>query len=101
PHPGPLPLAPFPNALMALSLRARTRVRRAAIAGCVLVIATAAWFIADAGRVLQHEDPLSHADAIFVLAGTRAERWLEAVDLYREGYASTIVLSPGIVEPGE
>ncbi|MGH9411182.1 MAG: YdcF family protein, partial [Vicinamibacterales bacterium] len=48
-----------------------------------------------------HEDPLSHADAIFVLAGTRTERWLEGVDLYRQGYAPVIVLSPGIVEPSE
>lgn len=85
---------------MALSLRARTRLRRAALACCCLLLA-GTWFLADGGRFLQHEDPLSHADAIFVLAGTRAERWLEAADLYRQGYAPTIVLSPGIVESAE
>ena len=85
---------------MALSLRARTYVRRAIAAVC-LIVAAGAWFVVDGGRFLQHEDPLSHADAIFVLAGTRAERFLEAVDLYRQGYASTIVLSPGIVESAE
>ena len=86
---------------MALSLRARTRLRRAALACCLLLVAAAAWFLVYGGRFLQHEDPLSHADAIFVLAGTRAQRWLEAADLYREGYAPTIVLSPGIVESAE
>lgn len=86
---------------MVLWLRARTRLRRAALACVLLLAAAAACFIIYGGRFLQHEDPLSHADAIFVLAGTRAERWLEAADLYREGYAPTIVLSPGIVEAGE
>lgn len=86
---------------MALSFRARARLRRAAIVCGFLLLAAAAWFLVYGGRVLQHEDPLSHADAIFVLAGTRAERWLGAVDLYREGYAPTIVLSPGIIEPAE
>ena len=47
------------------------------------------------GRYLQHEDPLQKADAIFVLAGTRMERPLEAVDLYKEGWAPVVVLSPG------
>ena len=53
------------------------------------------------GRYLQHEDPLQKADAIFVLAGTRLERPLEAVDLYNEGHAPLIVISPGRPEPGE
>lgn len=54
-----------------------------------------------AGRFLVYEDPLKHADAIFVLAGARAERWLEAVDLYHEGIAPRIVLSPGRLEAAE
>lgn len=53
------------------------------------------------GRYLQHEDALHKADAIFVLAGTRLERPLEAVDLYREGWAPVIALSPGTAEPME
>jgi uncharacterized SAM-binding protein YcdF (DUF218 family) len=53
------------------------------------------------GRYLQHEDPLVKADAIFVLSGTRAERPLEAMDLYNQGWAPVIVLSPGRPEPAE
>jgi uncharacterized SAM-binding protein YcdF (DUF218 family) len=53
------------------------------------------------GRYLQHEEALRRADAVFVLAGGRLERGLEAVDLYREGYAPVIVLSPGGQEPAE
>lgn len=41
------------------------------------------------------EDPLAPADAIVVLAGARADRWLEAIDLYRESYAPRIVVSQG------
>ena len=48
-----------------------------------------------AGRLLHHQDELAHADLIMVLAGERIERWLEAVDLYKEGWAPRIVLSPG------
>ena len=48
-----------------------------------------------------YEDPLRHADAIFVLAGARAERWLEAVDLFHEGVAPRIILSPGELEQAE
>ena len=59
------------------------------------------WFLVYGGRYLQHEDPLQRSDAIFVLAGTRAERLLEGADLYKEGHAPVIVLSPGRPEPGE
>ena len=61
----------------------------------------AVWLLYYGGRYLQHEDPLQKADAIFVLAGTRLERPFEAVDLYKEGYAPIIVLSPGRPEAGE
>lgn len=60
-----------------------------------------AWLLVYGGRYLQHEDPLQRSDAIFVLAGTRAERLLEGADLYKEGHAPVIVLSPGRPEPGE
>jgi uncharacterized SAM-binding protein YcdF (DUF218 family) len=58
-------------------------------------------FLPFAGRFLDHDDPLQKADVIFVLAGARIERWLEAVDLYREGWAPRLVLSPGPVHPIE
>ena len=47
------------------------------------------------------EDPLRSADAIFVLAGSRVERWLEGYELYRERQAPLIVLSPGPTSKAE
>ncbi|TAK13070.1 MAG: YdcF family protein, partial [Acidobacteria bacterium] len=47
------------------------------------------------------EDPLDHVDAIYVLGGPWALRWLEGADLFREGYAARIVLSPASRDPGE
>lgn len=81
--------------------RARTFVRRALMLLVPLGSAGAVWLFVYGGRFLQHEDPLQHADAIFVLAGTRLERPLEALDLYKEGWAPRIVLSPGITEDAE
>lgn len=52
-----------------------------------------------AGQLLIKEDPLRGADAIVVLAGQPVERWLEAVDLHREGYAPLVLLSPGYEDP--
>jgi uncharacterized SAM-binding protein YcdF (DUF218 family) len=46
-----------------------------------------------AARFLIEEDAPVRADAIFVLAGSVPDRTLEAVALYREGYAPRIVLS--------
>ena len=81
--------------------RRRTALRRILVVLVLLAIAAGAWFMVYGGRYLQHEDPLVKADAMFVLAGTRLERPLEAVDLFKEGYAPLIVLSPGRPEPGE
>jgi len=58
-------------------------------------------FLAFAGLFLRQSDELQHADLIMVLGGARVERWLEAVDLYKEGWAPAIVMSPGIVSPLE
>ena len=79
----------------------RTAIRRAVLALLVLAAAGAAWLVLYGGRYLQHEDPLQKSDVIFVLAGTRAERLLEGYQLYMEGYAPLIMLSPGRREPGE
>jgi uncharacterized SAM-binding protein YcdF (DUF218 family) len=81
--------------------RLRTVVRWTILVLFLVAAAGAAWLLVYGGRYLQHEDPLTKADAIFVLAGTRLERPLEAVDLYKAGYAPLIVLSPGRPEPGE
>jgi len=77
----------------------RRTVRRTLIVAAGLVAAAAAGALLEGGRYLQHEDPLRHADALFVLGGSRAERTLEAVDLYQGGYAPIIALSPGHEEP--
>lgn len=58
-------------------------------------------FLPFAGRFLAHQDPLARADLIFVLAGSRTERWLEAVDLFKDGWAPRIAVSPGHVDPIE
>jgi uncharacterized SAM-binding protein YcdF (DUF218 family) len=50
------------------------------------------------GRFMAAEDPLETADAIFVFAGTRVERPLEAFDLYRDGYAPRVVVTRAVAE---
>jgi uncharacterized SAM-binding protein YcdF (DUF218 family) len=52
-------------------------------------------FLPFAGRFFSAANPLQRADAIVVLAGSRVDRWLEAVDLFKEGWAPRVVLSPG------
>ena len=76
-------------------------VRRTVLLVLAAATAAAVWLVVYGGRYLQHEDPLQKADAIFVLGGARVERWLEAYDLYRDGYAPVILLSPERAEPAE
>lgn len=64
----------------------------------VVLLITAA--LLGAGRMVTREDPLQKADAIYVLGGSWVERWLEAADLYREGYAPSVVISRGTIEGG-
>jgi uncharacterized SAM-binding protein YcdF (DUF218 family) len=70
-----------------------------ALAACGLLLSIL--FLPFAGRYLVKEDPLQKSDAILVLSGERVQRWLEAVDLYHEGWAPRIVLSQGHVEDAE
>lgn len=79
----------------------RTLVRRTLIASAFVALALVAIASIRAGAYLQHEDPLTHADALFVLAGSRLERALEAADLFQAGYAPVILMSPGREEPAE
>jgi len=67
-----------------------TRLRVAAAATFLLL--TLAFAIPRLGTWLVIEDPLTKADAIFVLGGTRFERPLEAADLYLAGWAPIISL---------
>ena len=81
--------------------RLRTFVRRGTPLAVLALVLAGVWLRLEGGRFLQNEDPLQHADAIFVLAGTQMERPLEGVDLYKEGWAPLVVLSPGRPEPAE
>jgi len=67
----------------------------------VVLLFIAAGLFMSAGRFVTKEDPLEHADAIYVLGGTWAKRWLEGADLFREGYSARIVLSPEASDAGE
>ena len=82
-------------------LRARRLFARLLLATLLLAVLLGAFACPRAGHYLIVDEPLRPADVIVVLAGTRVERWLEAVDLYREGRAAAILLSSGIVEPAE
>jgi len=79
----------------------RSVARRVLTAALLLVFAGGAWFFYYGGRFLQRDDPLQKADAILMLGGARAERCLEAYELYKEGFAPLIVLSPGRLERAE
>jgi uncharacterized SAM-binding protein YcdF (DUF218 family) len=71
-------------------------VRRRGIAiglGALLALAVGALpVLRAAGRFLVEDDPPQHADAIVVLSGSYPDRILEAVALYREGWAPHIIL---------
>ena len=68
--------------------------------GVVLVLA-GAWACPRVGPYLVVDTVSGPADAVVVLAGTRTERWLEAVDLYKEKAAPRILLSSGYIEAAE
>src|SRR5262249_31527096 len=53
------------------------------------------------GVFLVHVDPLIKADAVYVLGGARVNRALEALELYRAGYAPLIMMSNAAREAGE
>jgi uncharacterized SAM-binding protein YcdF (DUF218 family) len=50
------------------------------------------------GPFLTKEDAIAKADAVFVLAGTRMVRPLEAADLFFEGYAPRLVMTRDLQE---
>jgi uncharacterized SAM-binding protein YcdF (DUF218 family) len=59
----------------------------------VALAAAAVYAFLDLGRFMAYEDPLQPADAIVVLAGTRAERQMEGADLYLAKYAPVVVVT--------
>jgi uncharacterized SAM-binding protein YcdF (DUF218 family) len=70
--------------------------RRALALGLLAVLAAlliaAPLALRAAGRYLVESDPLERADAIVVLTGSYPDRILEAVDLYKAGWAPRIIL---------
>jgi uncharacterized SAM-binding protein YcdF (DUF218 family) len=79
--------------LSVLSIRSRFLSRNWLTALAVVVLVAGAYGFVHLGAFLAREDPLMRADAIFVLAGTRVERPLEAADLYLAGYAPRVLLT--------
>jgi uncharacterized SAM-binding protein YcdF (DUF218 family) len=65
------------------------------------IILITAFALSRLGAFLVVQDPLAKADAIFVLGGTRYERPLEAVELYKAGWAPRITLMRQIADNGE
>lgn len=59
----------------------------------VLLVVAAAVVFRDTGRWLDREDPLSHADVIFVVGGAMPQRALEAAKVFAMGYAPEVWLS--------
>ena len=71
-------------------------MRRQALAIGVIalagLVAAAVPLLGAAGRFLVENDPLQHADAIVVLAGSYPDRIIEAATLYGEGWAPRLIL---------
>ncbi|MGC2182867.1 MAG: YdcF family protein, partial [Terriglobales bacterium] len=55
-----------------------------------LVVIVGLYLFRGAGRWLDREDPLSHADIIFVLGGGMPQRAVEAAKVYAQGYAPEV-----------
>jgi uncharacterized SAM-binding protein YcdF (DUF218 family) len=83
-----------------LQIRRPRSIRPFLIVAGVLACASALTIWLQLGRFLAPQDPLATADAIFVFAGTRVERPLEAADLYLAGYAPSIVITRAAAEQG-
>jgi uncharacterized SAM-binding protein YcdF (DUF218 family) len=79
--------------------RGWSRARRLTWTAAFILLALSIYAFVHLGTYLVYEDPVQKADAIFVYAGSQAERPLEAVDLYMAGYAPVIVLTRPKEEP--
>jgi uncharacterized SAM-binding protein YcdF (DUF218 family) len=71
----------------------------------ILVIAGSIYYYRDSilislGEYLVTEYPLEKADAIAVLSGSVPDRILEAIDIYKQGYAPIIILTKEEKPPG-
>lgn len=80
------------------TLRSGGSRRRVLLIAAVVIAAGCAWAVYHLGAFLHDEQPLEPADAIFVFAGTRMERALEAADLYTQGYGKLVVLTEEVAD---
>ena len=76
------------------------RFRRIIVTVAIITAGAGTYACYQLGTFLYHEDPLQRADAIFVLAGTRMERPLDAADLYLKGWAPRVVLTEETPDSG-
>lgn len=88
-----------PEFVAAVEILKRLIVRSAIILAPVLLLST--FLLSRTGGWLVVEDPLEKADGIVILGGTMYERQLEAVDLYKEGWATRIFVLREIADWGE
>jgi len=77
----------------------RLLIRSAVILAPFLLIGIIA--LRGLGSFLVYEDPLEKADGIMILGGTMYERQLEAVDLYKDGWAPRLFMLREVADWGE
>lgn len=83
--------APSVLGLFRLTRRLFLLLTIALLAGMAACVVGVGRLLVDPGA----REAVEPADAIVALAGANADRWLEAYELWREGHAPRIVLSPG------
>ena len=67
--------------------------------GCIVAIAVVLGGLVLIGHLLDGEDPLAKADAIVALSGDDGPRTATAVDLWKRGYAPTIIFAGSALDP--
>jgi uncharacterized SAM-binding protein YcdF (DUF218 family) len=75
------------------------RLRTYLVVSLIVLLGLGVYAFLHVGIWLSPQTPLMKADAIFVLAGTVAERPLEAADLYQAGYAPRILVTRDTPDP--
>ena len=68
-------------------------MKRAALGLLAVLIVGGGVAFRGAGRWLEREDPLAHADVIFILSGGMPQRALEGSKVFAKGYAPEVWLS--------
>lgn len=69
------------------------------LSGLVVAVPLTIAALVGIGHALAVEDPLAKADAIVAISGDTGPRVVAAVDLWKQGYAKTLVFSGGSLDP--